>query len=93
MGVIYPVITGIRSTGLYFVTDHVLVCGHHSRGMKLQPFSSYDRECGYGKFDCPFCSGGLLEGTFYLHRSQKAVLAALEKLDRTTQNGFESYKP
>lgn len=63
---------------LFFWTDQVLLCSHHTRGMRLQPFTTVDREAGFGKHGCAFCPGGQLAGTYAQHRSQKALTAALE---------------
>lgn len=82
MGHIIPVVTGVKLTYYYFVTDNVLLCKWHARGESLQPFTNLDKQAGFGKLGCPFCNGGALYGKFHLYRSRKAVIAACEKVER-----------
>lgn len=63
-----------------FWTDDLLICHQHARGMRLQPFTRYDREQGFGKLGCPFCPNGQLHGTFSQYRSQRAVKQALDTI-------------
>ncbi len=72
---------GVRLTGLQFYSDHVVICGRHSRGLYFQPVTNVDHEYGFGTSKCPFCKGGDLHGKFHLYRSRKKVEQALDKLD------------
>jgi hypothetical protein len=78
-GGVYHATSG-QGEALYFYSDQRLLCGHHSRGMCLQPFTSYDHESGFGSKGCPFCKGGELVGQFTHYRSRKQVRGALDAL-------------
>lgn len=67
---------------LGFYSSQVLLCGlHNVTGHPLQPFTTADREAGFGKQGCPFCCGGAFAGRFDQIRSRKVfeeMLASLE---------------
>ncbi len=75
-----PVVTPVKPTGLGFWTDDWLLCNRHTRNLTLQPFTSYDREQGFGKRGCPFCKGGKLYGTFHRYPSGAAITRAMDAL-------------
>jgi hypothetical protein len=55
-----PVVTPVKPTGLGFWTADWLLCNRHTRNLTLQPFTSFDREQGFGKRGCPYCKDGKL---------------------------------
>jgi hypothetical protein len=69
-----------RGEALYFYSNQRLLCARHARGMPMQPFTSYDREQGFGSKGCVFCPGGELAGQFAQYRSHKRLCAALDAL-------------
>jgi hypothetical protein len=78
--VIYPWRSEL--SGLYYWTDQVLLCERHKRRIKLQPFLVGDEKEGFGRFGCPFCPGGLMENTFYLHPTHRAMYEGLKKFEK-----------
>jgi hypothetical protein len=75
-----------RSTNnaqLFFWTEDILLCEAHApeSWLPMQPYTTYDREQGYGKRGCPFCRGGELYKQEF--RSLKAFEAALDTLKQT----------
>lgn len=83
MSIVFPVIGGVRPTGLFFWSDVIVLCSRHTRRIALQPVTDHDQERGFGTSDCPFCSNGPLHGQYHKFRSNKALKRALESLERS----------
>jgi hypothetical protein len=72
-----------RGGQLFYWTEDILLCETHAppQWLPMQPYTTFDREQGYGKRGCPFCPGGELARQSY--RSLAAFEQALKDLAAT----------
>ena len=72
-----------RPIGKFFYPHglNTVLCHKHTKGLDLQPVTSYDIEKGYGTDDCPFCPGGPLHGKYSRLRSEHALELAVRRIE------------
>ncbi len=78
----------VKLEAKFFYLDTIL-CHKHTKGMNLQPVTSYDTEKGYGTGDCPFCLGGPLHGEYGKLRTEHTFELAV----RRVKDPYATLKP
>jgi len=78
-------VTDIKIGGFFSPSSRHILCGSHTRKMRLQPTIRSDvgaiNDCDEKAADCPFCPGGPLYRKYSQYRSQKSFMAKLGQLE------------